>query len=191
MSRELFSGKEFKVIGEYPPINTAFFAPMPSVPPQPKFYRPITPMENWKLILDGKRPYWIPFGGWLFCDINLYRPRINPDNVATHIVIDGGPNVEYESNTMVSDWFDLTWVFVPEVNGATVRPGSPKVPDISEWEKHVSIPSIEDLDWERCKEENKDYLNVDKMNQLGILSGFWERLISLLDVENAAVATNR
>ena len=106
----------------------------------------------------------------------------------THLVIDGGPEISYESNSMRSSWFDLVWDYIPQVGGATVHPGKPKVPDISEWEKYVTMPDLDDLDWETCKKQNQEHCGVDKMVQLGILSGFWERLMSLMDVENAAVA---
>ncbi len=50
------------------------------------------------------------------------------------------------------------------------------------------IPDLDALDWDRCENNNKDYLDTPQHNQLGILCGFWERLMSLMDVEGAAVA---
>lgn len=155
---------------------------------EPIFNRPITEKENFKLLFSGKKPYWTPVGGWAFCDINVFRPRLHPDNVATHIIFDGEPSYQYKDLTMRSSWFDLDWVFVPVAGGATVKPGEPKVPDMSEWETYISMPNLDDLDWEHVAQKNKEYLDTPQMNQLGILSGFWERLISLMDVEGAAVA---
>lgn len=190
MTRPAFSPTEYDEIGMYPGVETDTFAGMglPSLPPHPILNRPISAKENWKLLISGKKPYWIPLGGWAFCDLNVFRPRINPDNVACHITFDGEPAVEYKSNTMKSSWFYLEWEYIPSAGGATVHPGNPKVKDITKWEEYVSMPNLDDLDWESCKNNNKEFLDVDKSNQLGILSGLWERLMSLMDVENAAIA---
>jgi uroporphyrinogen-III decarboxylase len=69
-----------------------------------------------------------------------------------------------------------------------VHPGKPKVTDINHWEDYVAIPDLDELDWDGCAKKNAEYLDTNKLNQLAILSGYWERLISLMDVENAAVA---
>jgi len=190
MPREKFNRKELIPEGQYPPMKSKTLAYMgvPELPPQPRFYRPITPKENFKMILDGKTPYWIPLGGWLYCDINLFRPRIHPDNVATRIIFDSEDYPEFTSTKITSSWFDLEWEFHEVAGGATVHPGNPKVPDIEKWEEYISIPDLDDMDFKKCGEINKDYLNTDQFNQLGILSGFWERLISLMDVEGAAIA---
>lgn len=190
MSRPVFEQKEMEVVGMYPGVQMDTFANLglPSIPPHPVLNRPISAKENWKLLFAGKKPYWIPAGGWMFCDINVFRPRMNPDNVACHIIFDGEVMYPYETDKMFSSWFDLEWEFVREAGGATVHPGNPKVKDISEWEKYISIPNLDDLDWDSCKTNNKEFLDVDKANQLGILSGLWERLMSLMDVDNAAIA---
>ena len=61
---------------------------------------------------------------------------------------------------MHSSWFDLDWV----------------------------MPDLDALDYEGYALKDKDYLNTKQYNELGILSGFWERLISLMDVSSAAIA---
>ncbi|MBF7097771.1 uroporphyrinogen decarboxylase family protein [Alkalibacter mobilis] len=190
MSRPVFSPTEFEVTGMYPGVQTDMFEiyGLPSLPEYPKLNRPISAKENWKLLFEGAKPYWIPSGGWMFCDINVFRPRINPDNVACHIVFDGEDMYPYQSNKMKSSWFDLEWEYVKDAGGATVHPGNPKVKDISKWEDYVSMPNLDELDWESCKNNNVNFLDVDKANQLGILSGLWERLMAVMDVENAAIA---
>lgn len=180
MNRPPFDPKELEQIGSYPAAN-------PRQPEQPKYNKIISPRENWKLIFSGQKPMYMPQSGWGNCDVHPFRPRIQRDNVVTHLVFDGEAPIEYETNTMRS-WFDLDWVFVPTVGGATVMPGSPKVKDITKWEEYVTLPNLDELDWERSAEANKQYLDTDKMIQVGMLSGLWERLISLCDVDNAAVA---
>lgn len=186
MPREKFSERELtEIVGIYPTVT---FPGLPSLPDEPKFYRPVSPLENFKLLAEGKTPYWIPRAGWLMCDVQPFRPRLHPDNVVTHIIMDGEPPYEYESDVMTSGMFDLEWEYVPSAMGATVHPGNPKVADITRWEEYVSIPDLDSLDWAGCEKNNKAFLSSDKVKQLGILSGFWERLMSLCDVEAAAVA---
>lgn len=189
MTRPLFSEKEFEQVGMYPGVENDLFAAfgMLTIPPHPKMNRPIGGKENWKMLFSGKKPYWIPAGGYAFCDINVFRPRINPDNVACHLIFDGEPAYQYESDVIKSSFFDLEWEYSKVAGGSTVHPGNPKVKDITKWEEYVSIPNLDELDWESCKKNNQEFLNVDKANQLGILNGLWERLMSLMDVDNAAI----
>lgn len=190
MSRKQFDEKELEVVGSYPGIENDLFADwgMPTIPASPKYNRPITPRENWRLFFEGKKPYWIPEYNWYMADTQDFRPRQHPDNLVTHLVFDGGGIIPYEKNVMHSDWFDLDWVYVPEAGGATVKPGDPKVPDITHWEDYVSMPDLDRFDWDGCVEMNRDYLTTDKCNLLSILSGFWERLMAVMDVQNAAMA---
>lgn len=184
MKKIPYDPRELEITGKYPGGTIMFGVPDGA----PKYARPITPKENLRLALTGQTPCWIPFAGMGGGDVHNFRPRIHPDSVATHLVIDGGEPITYESNSITSDWYDLIWDFVPSVGGATVRPGSPKVPDITQWEKYISIPNLDNMDWDGCSRDNQEYCNVDKPVELCILSGWWERLISLMDVENAAVA---
>ena len=171
MERTGFDEKELEIIGSYPAYFNSVGIPASE---EPKLNYPITPKENLKMAVRGEKPFWIPYTGWIECDVQVFRPRLNPDNYVTHLVFDGGAPYTYESNSLPSSWYDLVWDFVPQANGATVHPGNPKVKDISEWEG--------------CKADNQEFVSSGKMVQLGILSGFWERLMSILDVENAAVA---
>lgn len=190
MAREAFDEKELQVIGTHYCGAGQMFGNMGIQLPEqePLYDRPITAKENFRLLFTGKKPYWVPAAGWAFCDVNVFRPRMNPDNVATHLIFDSEPAYQYDSDTIKSSWFDLDWVYVSVAGGATVQPGSPKVPDINRWEEYISMPDLDAMDWEGCAEKNKEYLNTPQMNQLGILSGFWERLMSLMDVDNAAMA---
>lgn len=191
MPRKQFESSELLPTSTHPMGASALFAGRNAeVPDVEPIYgnRPITEKENFKLLFQGKKPYWMPRAGWAFCDINNFRPRLNPDNVVTHLVFDNQGPYPYESNTMRSSWFDLDWVFVPVAGGATVKPGNPKIEDMNDWRDIVSMPDLDALDYEGCALKDKDYLNTRQYNELGILSGFWERLISLMDVSGAAIA---
>ena len=190
MPRPKFDPKELEPIGTYPEIKTDIFV-LKGVPQPPEHHiynRPISPKKNFKLALSGQKPYWVPRAGWRFCDINIFRPRMHPDNFATRIIYDAEDPPVYTGNKIISSWFDLEWEFSEVAGGATVHPGNPKVPDIENWEKYISIPDPDGFDYKQCAKINREFLNVDKLNELGILTGFWERLMSLMDVENAAIA---
>jgi hypothetical protein len=88
MARPAFSKDEFEVVGMYPGIERfAVVGTQITIPESPILNRPIPVRENWKLLLDGKKPYWIPSTGWIFCDQVQFRPRINPANVANHQIL--------------------------------------------------------------------------------------------------------
>lgn len=188
-----YKKEEENVIGAYrtyPAIQEMFESygfPLP--PEEPKFNRPVTPKENMKRVLDGKTPYWLPFGGMRTSDIQCFMPRQVPDNYACRLVLDGTDRkCEYPSLIQKSSWFDLEWEYMPAACGSTVRPGKPKIEDMSEWEKQVSMPDLDAVDWQGMKRDNEEYLSTDKFNMLNILSGPWERLMSLMEVEGAAMA---
>ena len=95
------------------------------------YQTPITPKENMLRLYEGKTPMWIPHPN----EMMSLKIDCDPENVA-------------RSQTGGIDGFGVEWVW--EGLGAMVRPGSPKVPDINEWEKYITVPNPDDWDWERC-----------------------------------------
>ena len=139
--------------------------------------------------LEGKTPYWIPSCGWFFCDVNMFRPRQHPDNMGNHQCIDGGPSVDYDAlGLVVKGWFDCPYEWEPLSNGAMPRPGRPTIEEMDEWEDVLEMPNLDDIDFDEIAQMNREYLSSQKVNQLGIQFGFWERMMNLMDVDNAAVA---
>lgn len=196
MARPIFTEKEMEVIGSYPGLRSVkLMGIMGGIDDRitfPKRNRPITPYENWKLLLTGKKPYWIPRYGFVCGDDDIvgFRPRENSDNIANHQVFDGGDYYDYVGlgNIIYSAWFDLIWEFVPSCGGATVRPGEPRVKDMNQWRDIVKFPNLDEVDWEACAKRNREYTTSDKLVTLGIQCGIWERLISLMDCDKAAMA---
>ena len=176
MSFPAFRPEELQIVGR----NSPPFAGMPQAP---KFNTPITPKENWRLVIEGKKPCWMPFS----TDIQGFRPRIIPDNVVCGLVVDGGAPLGVEDYSG-KGWFDTEWVYVPLVGGATVKPGAPQVEDINDWPSLLRFPDIDAYDWEASAAENQSFFDRDRPLEVCMLCGFWERLISLMDVANAAVA---
>ncbi len=191
MSRQPFDPKELQIRAMHPcgglqmmrdNMGISGFPDM-----EPLYNRPISEKENFKLWFEGEKPYYLPTAGWVMCDVNVFRPRMHPDNVAAHLIFDGEPIYQYQTDTM-EGWFGLKWKYVPVAGGSTVEPGHPMIEDMSEWKSILTMPNLDDMDWESMAANNKEYLNTSQHNQLGILSGFWERLISLMDMEGAAMA---
>ena len=176
----------------YPAFQAMFKAfGFPVSDTEPRFNRPITPKENMKLLFLGQTPFWIPEDSPMMvtADTLGFFPRQTPDNFATRLVLDGGEEpCVFPGLTQKSAWFDLNWQFVPAAGGATVAPGAPKVPDMAEWERYVSIPNLDDMDWDGMEAMKKQYFSDGKFNILNVLNGPWERLMSLMNVSEAAMA---
>ncbi|MBQ8974126.1 MAG: hypothetical protein IJ072_00185 [Oscillospiraceae bacterium] len=193
--REAYNAeREHTVVGTYPSIKgmqlggAADSSGVSIVPETPRFYRPIPTYENFKMLFRGETPYWIPNNGWFGCDVNEFRPRQAPDCLPHHQCIDGGDYIDYSKLPKVQrGWFDLPLEWEEAAMGASVRPGNPLLPDMNDWES-LKWPDLDAIDWEGMEEMNRDYLSTDKANQLGIHLGLWERMMCLMDVNNAALA---
>jgi hypothetical protein len=135
------------------------------------FDAPISSRENIQRLYEGKTPLWIPFTNEM---VNL-KPDCDPENVARSPVTRGG----------VDGW-GVEWVW--EGLGAMVKPGNPKVPDINEWEKYVTPPDPDSWDWAGCRERMAGELDPDRALWVTMGSCLFERLIAVLDFENAAMA---
>lgn len=169
MSNILFSEKELNSNGTYPgPGNI------------PKLNSPITPKENFIRALKRENPLWVP----CMTDQITFNPSIYPDNVARAFVVQQEPYIEKGGK----DIFEIEWKYIPVAGGSMVKPGKPMLEDISEWKNTIKFPNIDSWDWQGCAENNKNYLDSDRFMCMWIFNGFFERLISFMDFENAAVA---
>jgi len=149
----------------------------------PDYHTPITPKENMKRAFrrDGSWQ-WIPS----FSDMVLVESRTNLDHIARAEVVDMGPVVPLEEKGG-KDLFGIDWVFVPQVGGSMVKPGNPVLDDVVDWEKVITFPDIDALDWEGCK-INAPLNSGKRLLGVTFQNGFFERLISFMDFENAAMA---
>lgn len=190
MPREKFDPiKEREIIGMYPPIKSVELVGMYGLPPTPIMYRPIEARENFKMLFRGETPYWMPTCGWFGADTNMFRPRQHPDNYANHQAFDGGEYIDFrKTGNLLTGWFGLELQWEENVCGATAKPGPSKIQDINNWEDYVTMPNLDDIDWEAIVNDNKEYLAGDRIIQLGIQFGMWERLMNLMGVAEAAVA---
>jgi hypothetical protein len=189
--------KELEVVGNYPSMFGGF-------PGNPKYNTPVTPLENIRLALKRDasgalkgEQIWEPQGGdvFTFCTGNY------PDVIARGFTIES-KMINNDTEAGGPDMFGIEWEWVQAVQGSMVRPGSEPFHDdpdaFLEWEKYLGKeingtkfiwPNIDDWDWEAAAERNKSVLE-DKSRSImpWVFTGFFERLISLMNFQNAAVA---
>jgi hypothetical protein len=147
------------------------------------FDYPISPKENYKLLYERKVPFWLPMSG----DSSMITPRIDPDNLARVFSFEAQPMTDDE-RTGGPDKFGIPWVYVPQAQGSMVEPGNPTLLDANDWPDVINFPDVANWDWAASAEANKSYKESDKWVVMSFLTGFFERLISFMDFENAAVA---
>lgn len=154
----------------------------PNAPGIAMYDTPVSGKEN-ILANYRKEPVYMYMSG----DTGMFAPKVIPDNVARGFV--------FEKEMMDpalyggKDMFGIEWEYVPVAGGSMVRPGKPFMEDANEWYDKLVFPDIDSWDWEGSAKANKDFLNPNKCNFAWLLNGAWfERLISFMEFENAAVA---
>jgi hypothetical protein len=135
---------------------------------------PITPAENLLRYYRGEEYAWIPDIASDQVDIT---PACIPDCVATGF--EGG----YDS-------FGVKWVPESADSGlpSFVEPGVYKLHDIADW-RELRWPDVDSWDWKGCAKSYRDaYRDDDRLLRGILLTGLFERLISLMGFEEAAVS---
>ena len=175
MDRIPFRAEELEIVGQTVNLGRGSF---------PLLNTPITPRENFLMLLRGEEPLWMP----LARDVLSVTPAVVKDNIARGFVHDAtgfDPNKEGGG----PDMFGIEWEWVPQVNGSMVRPGNPKVPDITEWENYIEFPDPDSWDWAGSAELNRSLIDQkDLLFGATILNGLFERLISFCEMDEALVA---
>ena len=160
MAFPAFRPEELQIVGWNSP-------PFGGMPRSPKFNTPIPPKENWQLVMEGKKPCWMPFS----TDIQGFRPRIIPDNVVCGLVVDfvsldglfntiiqafGGEPIAFLSDPawfrpiyVASEiWQNFGWdsvVFLAALSSIDLQQfEAAKLDGASRWQTiwHISLPSI-------------------------------------------------
>ena len=147
------------------------------------FDYPISPKENYRLLYERKVPFWLPLSG----DSSMITPRIDPDNLARVFSFEAQPMLP-EEMTGGPDKFGIPWVYVPQAQGSMVEPGNPTLLDANDWQDVINFPDVASWDWAGSTAANKERCDTDKWMVISFLTGFFERLISFMDFQNAAVA---
>lgn len=144
---------------------------------------PVTPKENFEAMLRNE-PHWQTS----IYDYMYLFPKCVPDNPAKGNVSD-----EKLPASMLGgkDMFGIEWEYVEDIGGSTVRPGTPLLADANEWYDKVVFPTkevIDSWDWEGCKANAEKNMRAPYLWEPVICTGWFERLISFMDFEEAAVA---
>lgn len=140
---------------------------MPAAPYK-KYASPITPKENFRLFMEGKQPCWLIN---VNSDFNCIQPLCMPDAVAR---IQGG-----------IDWFGVDWEYEPRSHAAMVRPGTRRLEDLEDW-RQIPWPDLNAIDWEADYRQNYEgKLDPDRPVYIPVVNGVFERLISLVNFEDA------
>ena len=143
---------------------------------------PITFKENYMNWIRGGKPMFAPMENHCFG----FAPACVPDTIARHFVMEAAPQSDYPDAG--KDMFGVDWVYEPGANGCMVVPGHPKVPFIEDWADCIELPDVSSWDWEGAAKRNEMMKTDVVARRFWIFTGFFERLISWLDFENAAVA---
>ncbi len=147
----------------------------------PVYSYPVTPREG-VLAQYRHRPIWVPYN----VERQMVVPRMIPDNVARGSASDVPLKLEEKGGP---DMFGVVWEFIPQVGGSMVRPGAPLLASVDEWEEKVKFPDIDSWDWKGGAESWNKVRDPELGQMFTIHNGFWfERLISFMDFEDAAVA---
>ncbi|MDR1216960.1 MAG: methyltransferase [Oscillospiraceae bacterium] len=147
----------------------------------PLYDYPVTPREAYKE-LYRRRPVW----QMTSIDSQMFAPRINPDNIARAMVMDGGaPDTVPQGG---KDMFGIEWEFVRQVGGSMVRPGKPLLEDANDWRETIVWPDLDSWDWNAATRENESYLSDVYFNECWLQNGWFERLITFMDFEGAIMA---
>ena len=134
------------------------------------FSAPVSYRENMNAHFFGKEPYFAAS----FIDTDGIMSKHYNDNLSRPFGHDA------------VDCFGVPWKWVESAGGSITPGGNPIFEDANEWKDHVVIPDIDKWDWE---EDSKIQPDPKYSGVFTFVNGFWfERLISLMDFDNAAIA---
>ncbi len=153
-------------------------------PDRPVFNYPIPMKQAIRAMFAGESPWMI-----LGADMKIFTPAVIPDNLARAFCFENERHPPVTDGT-VPDMFGVQWEYVPAVGGSMVRPGTQPIEDAWELLERVQWPDPEKWDWEGSARLNNEsaFLDSRNYNQLCFMTGWFERLISLMEFENALMA---
>ncbi len=174
MNKIPFDEKELKVVAEIPAFGGGT---------TPLYDVPVSRREAVNAVYKDKQPIWMLAGG----EQNIFTPALIPDNGARGFVFEGVPYPREKFGG--KDMFGVEWEYVDVAGGSMVKPGNPLLEDVNDWKEKIVMPDIDSWDWAGSAAQNKEYLSNGNNNLFWLLNGCWfERLISFMDFEEAAVA---
>ncbi len=170
-----FDEKELEVQGRAAAIPGKF-------PEVAVFKQPVSSRENGRRTFE-KKPE------WLMCwhDYQMFNPRIFVDNVCRGLVDEHKKMDPQEYGG--TDMFGLPWEYHASSMGSMIPNGYTVFDDANDWRDYVKFPNLDEWDWAGSAAENNDtYLSNGRFSLANITTGWFERLISFMGFEDAAVA---
>jgi hypothetical protein len=135
----------------------------------PIIARPITPLENFMRAWKHHSPVWAPIAMLDFDTVRLGR------GAGPGPALGGQDRIEY------TDEWGCQWVYVPEVGGSMLKPGTQLLDDITKWETVVKFPDWKALDWEGPAEEfAQNRKSPDRAVTIDIGTGCTEKLVAIM-----------
>lgn len=138
----------------------------------------ITSRENALLALEHKVPEYIP--SLKFECYNFLIPELL-ERGPSH-----GPHEPFGGTGF--DWFGVHWTFIPSVRAPMVsHEYPPLLNDITKWKEVVRFPDLNAVDWASAsaRDLSDPAFTRDKLSQLVILNGPFERMHSLMGMVDA------
>jgi hypothetical protein len=136
----------------------------------------LSPRENYLRALRHEETEYVPCA-WSM-DIDMCG--------ILHPVDYGQPDTDYR------DGFGVRWVDSDSAIGGLIpAPGEIILKDITQWKKHITIPEVDNLDWQKYVDEEDAAFGLDRDKRALIynsMSGVWERLAALMGFEEAMIA---
>lgn len=87
------------------------------------------------------------------------------------------------------DWFGVEWECDPYSHAPSIKPGFILFDDISQWQDKVVWPDLEAFDWAAdAAEKTARWDRENKLSNVTVMSGHFERMHFLIGFENALCA---
>ena len=166
-------------------IKTGENPGFPGAPARTLWNTPVSYKDNFLAALKREDYHFIPN----VLDLRNMNTRLIPDNIARASVMDGRSDPCMPDPEGAPDAFGVVWVFDPASMGAMEKPGQPHLlEDIDDWEDVITFPDVDAWDWEGEAKLNHEYLSDPNTLIIStIFTGFFERLISWMGFEDAAI----
>jgi hypothetical protein len=136
----------------------------------------LTEKENYKMLMSGQQPEWVPFSSL------GPRPDGKPAPVGT--VFPGLLDSSITAPGKVTDVLGVTYVPVPEAANAKLpEPNNFILKDIRKWRDVIKAPDISGIDWEAMAKKDFEFFNVnpkDSLVSLGSHFGYFMYLMAFM-----------
>ncbi|MDR0388535.1 MAG: hypothetical protein LBH73_00515 [Spirochaetaceae bacterium] len=136
--------------------------------------------ENYLRALRHEETEYVPLNGWT---------SGGGDAALTGLLL---PFDAGNESTGFRDGYGVRWEASEAAGGARLpAPGEFILKDVTRWKKDITIPDVEQCDWQKIAEQEYALFNIDRDKQvLYFLSsnGVWERLAALMGFEEAMIA---